>query len=89
VHRFGTLAVNCHWGEGRLFHFRDVHALRDLYALVDFLAVHSDVLRRIDTRAHLVAFDTQNRDGHVVTNDDGLADTSSKNQHSRALPWLF
>src|SRR6516164_3239359 len=50
-----------------------VGLLLALDALVDFLAVHGDMLRRIDSDAHLVPFDPQNRDGHVVTNHDGLA----------------
>ena len=58
-----------------------VGLLLALDALVDLLAVHGDVLRSIDADAHLVPFDPQNRDGHVVTNHDGLADTSCKNEH--------
>ena len=56
-----------------------------LDALVDFLTVHSNFLRRIHTDTHLISFDAQYSHGDVITDHQGLSDPASQNQHSFLL----
>ena len=54
-------------GEGLAHRTRDVRIRRGFYSRVNFLAVHSYLFGRVDSDAHLVPFDPQNRNRHVVT----------------------
>jgi hypothetical protein len=45
---------------------RDVRQFVRLYALVDFFAVHSDVLGRCKTEAQLVAPNAEHSDSNVI-----------------------
>jgi hypothetical protein len=53
--------------------------LLGLYSLIDFLAVHGELLRRADAKAYLISFRPENRHGNVITYHDFLADTSCEN----------
>jgi hypothetical protein len=44
---------------------RLLHALL-LNAIVDFLSVHLNILRRLDTNSHLVALDSYDRYGDLI-----------------------
>jgi hypothetical protein len=52
-----------------------------LDTLVNFFTVDGHVLRGIDTDADLVAFDAQDGDRDVVTDDQGFANAAGKNKH--------
>src|SRR5574337_503246 len=52
-------------------------------ALVDFFAMHRDILGRSDANAHLVAFDAQHRDRYLVADHQGFPHSASQNQHDR------
>jgi carbon storage regulator len=52
-------------------------------AVVDFLAVHADVIGSLDADAHLVARDRNDGDLNVAVDDDLLADVTCENQHGR------
>src|SRR5580704_16270361 len=56
-------------------------ALFALDALVDFFAMDGDILRRVDADPDLVSFDPQNRDGHIISDHDGLDDAPCENEH--------
>jgi hypothetical protein len=50
-------------------------------ALVDLLAVHRDILRRIDPDTHLIAFEAEYGDRDVVSDPQRFALSSSQYQH--------
>ena len=52
-----------------------------LDALKDFFAVDRDVLRRIDANAYLISLNAEDGHGDFLANHDGLANTSSENEH--------
>ena len=47
-----------------------------LDAFEDLFTMHGDVLRRVDTHAHLIALDAENGDRDFLADHDGLADAS-------------
>jgi len=56
-----------------------------LDALVDFLTVHGNLLGRVNANAHLITFNAQHGDSHIITDHQGLSDPASQNQHSFLL----
>ena len=52
-----------------------------LDAFKDFLAVDRDVFRRVDTDANLISLNAEDGHGDFLANHDGLANTSSENEH--------
>lgn len=60
-----------------------------LYALVDFFAMHGNLLGGIDTNAHLITFHAKNGHSDIVTHHQGLSDPASQNQHSFLLTDSF
>lgn len=57
-----------------------------LDALVDLFTVHGHVPRRIDADFDLVAVDSGDRHGDVVTDVEGFANAAGEYQHGPA-PW--
>lgn len=47
-----------------------------LDALIDFLAVNRHILGRVDPKSYLITFHTEDCYGDVVTNYQGLANSS-------------
>ena len=64
-----------------LFARRAVRGALGLDSLEYFLAVNRDVFRRVDPDTNLVALNAQDRDRNFFANHDGLADSSSENEH--------
>src|SRR5581483_1545548 len=56
--------------------------LLTLDALVNFFAVHGNVLGCVDADSHLVPLHTEDGDGDVVTDHHGLAHPSGQYKHS-------
>src|SRR5258706_15891597 len=52
-----------------------------LQALREFLAMHCDSLRRLDAEARLIALHAQHRDGDIISDLQGFADSPGEDQH--------
>jgi hypothetical protein len=61
-----------------------------LFLLLDaieyFLTVHSDVPRRIDSKPNELTFDSQHRNGGVISDFQGFAEFARQDQHEDAPP---
>jgi hypothetical protein len=55
-----------------------------LDALEDLLAMYGDFAWGIDSETDLIAFDTEHRDGDIVTDDHSLPNPPGQDQHSQA-----
>jgi len=53
--------------------------------LINLLAMHRYLFGCIHSYTHLISFDTQYSDSHIVTHHQGLSDPASQNQHSFLL----
>ena len=69
-----------------LVRIRTIGTLAVLDAFENFFAVNSHSLRRIDADADLIAFHTENRDGHVLAYDDRFTNSSRQNEHIEGPP---
>ena len=52
---------------------------------MNFLAMHGDFLRGLDTQSHLLTPDIHDRDDDIVTDDDALACFACQHQHRESL----
>ncbi|KWV16439.1 hypothetical protein ATB53_09515 [Xanthomonas translucens] len=52
-----------------------------LDALIDFFAMHRDVLRCGDTNTHLIALDPEHCHGDQIADHQGFAYPASQDQH--------
>src|SRR5262249_17448098 len=59
-----------------------------LDALVDFLAMHRNVRRRVDSDPDVVPFDRKHGTGDLVANHDGFSYSSCENEHLALLESL-
>jgi hypothetical protein len=53
--------------------------------LEDLFAVHRYFSGSVDTKADLIAFNTEDRHGHIITDDDRFPNPSGQDQHSKLL----
>lgn len=49
--------------------------------------MHTDLRGRINSNAHAVAFDFQNGESDLITDDDRLVDSSRENEHGTPCRW--
>src|SRR5215469_9916714 len=69
-------------GAPRLVRARSSERPLAVDALVDLFPVDGDALRRIDADPHLIAFDPEDRDRHVVPDHYRLADSAREDKHN-------
>ena len=67
---------------GPLLRFLSLFAL---YPLEDLFAVHRYFSGSVDTKADLIAFNTEDRHGDIVAYDDRFPNPSGQDQHSKLL----
>jgi hypothetical protein len=52
-----------------------------LDALIDFFAMHGNILRRVNANAHLISLDAEHGHGDQVADHQGFAYSASEDQH--------
>jgi hypothetical protein len=79
---FRLLLVNGADDLGPLLRFLSLFALDPLE---DLFAVHRYFSGSVDTKADLIAFNTEDRHGDIVAYDDRFPNPSGQDQHSKLL----